>query len=107
MAYAKKDKIECPDPADPKKEGICPPDLATNNADTWAFIAAGVGWSKMCYYEAGDQDKQILYPDELPKRAVLHSRNPRMELERRMPKRCKGYYKDDSYLFDDGPDESD
>jgi hypothetical protein len=46
--YAKKEHILCPDPNDNTKESICDADKSTQNADTYSFHAAGVGFSKLC-----------------------------------------------------------
>ncbi|KAK8049198.1 Lipase [Apiospora phragmitis] len=51
VPYANPRHIYYPDPNDGTKEGICKPELATNNADTYTFIAAGVGYSRLCNRE--------------------------------------------------------
>ncbi|KAI1857104.1 hypothetical protein JX265_011305 [Neoarthrinium moseri] len=38
-------KVLCPDGQNPDEEGICPPDRAIYNADSYSFVAAGVWFS--------------------------------------------------------------
>ena len=46
--YKKSGKILCPNPNDPTREGVCDPKFAARNADTYSFIAVGVGLSAIC-----------------------------------------------------------
>lgn len=41
-------KVLCPSAADPTKDGICSPQRSEDNADTYAFVAAGVHFSIKC-----------------------------------------------------------
>ncbi|KAM0818679.1 putative Lysine-specific metallo-endopeptidase domain-containing protein [Seiridium cardinale] len=91
--YKKAGKIMCPDPKDKTKEGICDAELSAKNADTYSFIAAGVGYSKLC-------------SRDIPLPAAPSSKLRRLDpytggiIQKRA---CN--LGNDSIPFDDGPDE--
>ncbi|KAF2280019.1 uncharacterized protein EI97DRAFT_454956 [Westerdykella ornata] len=82
--YKKAGKVLCPDPNDPKKEGICDAEKSAENADTYSFVAAGVGFSKLC------------------KRAIPLPPAPSAKRALSRRAECPA---DDAIPFDDGADE--
>jgi hypothetical protein len=89
---------ECPSTDNDRVEGVCNRDLSANNADTWAVVAAGLGWDSYCTSMMG-------LPKDLPElqsRRSLGASTGRRSLNvtaGRLHRRdC---YEDDSLPFDD------
>ncbi|KAF2743859.1 hypothetical protein M011DRAFT_480390 [Sporormia fimetaria CBS 119925] len=78
-------RVLCPDANDPKKDSFCKGEKSAENADTYSFVAAGVGFSKLC-----KRDIPLPAPPSAKRAAQLQKRA------------CPA---DDWIQWDDGPDE--
>jgi len=95
---AKGGKVECPSQSDLTVEGICDANLSAENADTWAFLAAGAGFSFYCQTQI---PLPALRPHTPAPARVRRSGIPRRSLLRR-DATCDAL-KEPPFQFDNGP----